>query len=60
MLDRFQTYLEKHGSIGPKQIPYYIKWVKDCYAYLDRSLDTSLSGVGPSQQSYFIEFSPQE
>jgi len=27
MLDRFQGYLEKNGSVGPKQIPYYIKWL---------------------------------
>jgi hypothetical protein len=43
MLDRFQEYLEKNGSIGTKQIPYYIKWVKDCYAVLGCSAENTIS-----------------
>ena len=43
MLDRFQGYLEKNGSIGLKQIPYYIKWVKDCYSVLGCSTVTIVS-----------------
>lgn len=43
MLGRFQEYLEKNGSVGPKQIPYYIRWVKDCYAVLGCSLECIIS-----------------
>lgn len=43
MLDRFQVYLEKNGAVGLKQIPYYIKWVKDCYSILGSSLDVAMS-----------------
>jgi len=43
MLDRFQVYLEKNGSIGPKQIPYYIKWFKDCYGVIGCSTEIALS-----------------
>jgi len=43
MFERFQQYLIKNGSIGSKQIPYYIKWVMDCYAVLDCQPDTIIS-----------------
>jgi hypothetical protein len=40
MLTRFHEYLEKNGSVGVKQIPYYFKWVKDGYAFLGSSFET--------------------
>jgi len=43
MLKRFDEYLVKNGSIGPKQIPYYIKWVKDCYDVLGCSIESLIS-----------------
>jgi hypothetical protein len=43
MFERFHQYLIKNGSIGSKQIPYYIKWVMDCYAVLDCQPDTIIS-----------------
>jgi integron integrase len=52
MLDRFQEYLEKNGSIGPKQIPYYIKWVKDCYAVIGSSTEIALS---QDQRKQYLE-----
>lgn len=52
MLDRFQEYLEKNGSIGPKQIPYYIKWVKDCYAVTGCSTELALS---QDQRKQYLE-----
>jgi integron integrase len=52
MLDRFQEYLEKNGSIGPKQIPYYIKWVKDCYALTSISTEIALS---QDQRKQYLE-----
>lgn len=32
MFVRFEQFLVSNGSIAPKQIPYYVKWVTDCYA----------------------------
>lgn len=52
MLARFQEYLEKNGSIGSKQIPYYIKWVKDGYAVLGCSLETIIT---QGQRNQYLE-----
>jgi integron integrase len=52
MLDRFQAYLGKNGSIGTKQIPYYIKWVKDCYAVLGCSVENTIS---QEQRKQYLE-----
>ena len=52
MFDRFREYLVKHGSIGPKQIPYYIKWVRDCYAVLDCPAEKIIS---QDQRKQFLE-----
>jgi integron integrase len=32
MFARFEQFLVSNGSIASKQIPYYVKWVTDCYA----------------------------
>ena len=35
MLNEFQRYLIRKGAVKPYQAPYYVKWVADCYAFLD-------------------------
>jgi integron integrase len=35
MFERFEQFLVSNGSIASKQIPYYVKWVKDCYTICD-------------------------
>ncbi|MEW6573661.1 MAG: integron integrase [Bacillota bacterium] len=35
MLNEFKTFLQQKGSIKPQHIPFYVKWVADCYAFLD-------------------------
>jgi integron integrase len=35
MLNEFKTFLKQKGSIKPQYVPFYVKWVADCYAFLD-------------------------
>lgn len=34
MLNLFKKFLLQKGSIKPQYIPFYVKWVADCYAFL--------------------------
>lgn len=43
MLEQFRTYLSHKARIKEKYIPYYLKWVSDCYTFLDGSLEHPLS-----------------
>ena len=52
MLERFEQYVIKNGSIGPKQIPYYIKWVLDCYTFLNCQTDAMISS---EQRKQYLE-----
>ena len=36
MLSAFQSHLTKRGLIKDKYVPFYVKWVSECYAFLDR------------------------
>ena len=53
MLERFEQYLVNNGSIGSKQIPYYIKWVLDCYTFLNCGLETILSS---EKRKQYLEY----
>ena len=33
MLNEFQAFLRRKGAIRPQYIPFYVKWVADCYAF---------------------------
>ena len=33
MLKGFQSYLSSVKQIKAKYVPYYMKWVSDCYSY---------------------------
>lgn len=52
MFDRFQDYLNMRKSVAPKQIPYYVKWVKDCYAVLACPAETVLT---QEQRNSYLE-----
>ena len=38
MLKEFQECLEKNGQIKANSGPYYVKWVVDCYSFLDKPI----------------------
>jgi integron integrase len=42
MLNKFKEYLIQKGKVRTRQIPYYLKWVGDCYAFLNVSDSTLL------------------
>ncbi|MEW6162820.1 MAG: integron integrase [Nitrospirota bacterium] len=42
MFDRFQDYLLNTAHIGEKYIPYYLKWVSDCYAFLNEPVEKTI------------------
>ncbi|MBM4307566.1 MAG: integron integrase [Deltaproteobacteria bacterium] len=37
MLHDFELFLTRKGNIKPPNIPYYLKWVSDCYQFLNES-----------------------
>lgn len=42
MLKRFQAFLLRNRAVRPRYISYYLKWVLDCYHFLDKSLSNRL------------------
>ena len=44
MLDTFQAFLREKKSIKPQDIPFYLKWIADCYRFLNEPLSTRLPG----------------
>jgi len=38
MLKEFQECLKKNGQIKTNSGPYYVKWVVDCYSFLDKPI----------------------
>ena len=43
MLDHFQRYLQENASIPKKHIPFYLKWVGDCYTFFQQSLEKRIT-----------------
>ena len=43
MLEAFQEYLLSVKQVKEKYIPYYIKWVSDCYSYLNESIQKDVT-----------------
>lgn len=39
----FEDFLRKKGNMNPRYIPYYSKWVSDCYKFLGQPLSTRLN-----------------
>ena len=52
MFARFEQFLISNGSIQQKQIPYYVKWVTNCYAACKSPTDKILSA---DQKKQFLD-----
>ena len=42
MLRAYEAFIITKGSVKSQAVPYYLKWVSDCYPFLVRSLSTRL------------------
>lgn len=45
IFDSFRDYLLRTVRTREKYVPYYLKWVGDCYAYLQRGCNPSLYSI---------------
>jgi integron integrase len=43
MLRNYEAFLTKKGTVKNQYVPYYLKWVSDCYGFLNEPLSTRLS-----------------
>ena len=43
MLKAYETFLNKKGNIKTQYVPYYLKWVSDCYHFLNEPLSNRLN-----------------
>lgn len=43
MFREYESFLTRKGNIKPPNIPYYVKWVSDCYRFLNESESKRLS-----------------
>jgi len=43
MLRDYESFLTRKGNVKPLNIPYYVKWVSDCYRFLNESESERLS-----------------
>jgi len=43
MLDLFHQFLVKNGQIKERNLPYYLKWVSECYAYLNEPIEHKIA-----------------
>jgi len=53
MLREFKGYLLQKGKIKENQIPYYLKWIGNCYAFLNVSDSTLLNS---DQKKQFLTY----
>jgi hypothetical protein len=40
----YEDFLTKKGTVKTQYVPYYLKWVSDCYGFLDKPLSDRLRG----------------
>lgn len=52
MLSAFKKYLTKKSIVKERYIPYYLKWVSDCYSFLDEP-DSQV--LNPEQNQFFLK-----
>ena len=45
MLRAYEAFLIKNGTIESQYVPFYLKWVSDCYAFLNESLSNRLVSI---------------
>lgn len=53
MLEQFRNFLSLKGRIQRKYLPFYLRWVTDCYRFLDLPLSKSTTG---EQKSQFLKY----
>lgn len=51
MFTDFEVFLTRKGNIKSAYIPYYIKWVTDCYRFLNES---ELKRLNSDQKKQFL------
>jgi len=51
MLRTYEAYLIKKGTVKPQSVPYYLKWVSDCYSFLNEPLNSRLES---DQEKQFL------
>jgi hypothetical protein len=51
MLSIYEAFLIKKGTIKSQYVPFYLKWVSDCYAFLNEPLSHRL---GSEQKKQFL------
>jgi integron integrase len=49
MLEQFQKYLSENARLNTEHISYYIKWISECYAYLNESLEHRINSEQKQQ-----------
>lgn len=49
MLEPFRRYLSENARIKVKYIPYYLKWISECYSYTNRSIEQHISSEQKQQ-----------
>jgi hypothetical protein len=60
MFERFEQFLVSNGAILRKQIPYYVKWVTNCYAVCKSHVDKILTADQKKQFLYMWESSRED
>jgi len=51
MLRNYEAFLTRKGTVKPQYIPYYLKWISDCYNFLHEPLSNRL---GIEQKNLFL------
>jgi integron integrase len=49
MLRAFEAFLTKKGTVKTQSVPFYLKWVSDCYAFLNEPVSNRLSSEQKKQ-----------
>ena len=49
MLKAYEAFLIKKGTIKIQYVPFYLKWVSDCYGFLNEPLSNRLSSEQKKQ-----------
>lgn len=55
MFARFEQFLVSNGAVQQKQIPYYVKWVRNCYTVCKSPEDKILSADQKKQFFSMLE-----
>jgi len=53
MLKHYEAFLKKKWSVKTQYIPYYLKWVADCYGFLNEPLSKRLNS---DQKKQFLSY----